>query len=849
MNPYLRRIRWRLVWISAICLLLSVGGFVATQWVYSTSDDQCSWTLQEGKVVITEILPGGVAEEAGLLEGDQLLSIQGHRVPATAEGTQEAQALINAKSEGTVLSYAVSRKGKILYLPVRLVKFMDWSRVVQLVTGLLAWLLGLLVVVSTPERKTSRHFFYIACAWLLVVNGGGFGIGSAPLGILWPLILGSLVSLAIGPPLLVHFFLRFPYPHELRKREGWIRGLYGAFTVLALLTFLATLMGGPGRPLLSALGIPPPSPAFRQVFGTLVGRLQTLALVGAFTSAMALFVSGFRCLEPRLKRAVLPCLVITGAVLAEQLVAAWLGFVNGGSLLFARQRWVLLLPLPLLPLCFAYAVIRFGLFDVRRALLRWVSYVALLGGVMLAYFGGIVWLFAEGVSAVPALWMAVLVGLLALPLGWVRARLVRAVRRRFHRDSETVREQLLGSLRDTRKRLSEEGVYQALSEGIQAALHPSGLWVLPFEGDTLALPACEGFPAQGLRLPASLARHARDNRELVLGLGSEEADWIREQGERIRAHVDALEGQILLLLMVAERPHAAILLGSKYAELNYGRKDRELLREAAINGGVILETAVMHRRLVAQERATQELETARKIQEGLITRDPPKVPGFQLALRLEPAMETGGDLLFVKKRPSGRWLAAVGDVSGKGLAAALYMAQATALLEQAAQQEDRPLEAILCSLDETLRHLLGSTGFLTLILVEWDSEGAYRLARAGHPGALLVEEQGEVRELLPKGRGLGLRPMRAANPLDWEIQEGVLAPKAWLALYSDGLSEAMDRRGELYGLDRMRDQLRKLWATGSVRAACEAVFRDVAAYDTQNRDDRTLFILGREAAS
>ena len=100
------------------------------------------------------------------------------------------------------------------------------------------------------------------------------------------------------------------------------------------------------------------------------------------------------------------------------------------------------------------------------------------------------------------------------------------------------------------------------------------------------------------------------------------------------------------------------------------------------------------------------------------------------------------------------------------------------------------------------------------------------------------------RELCPHGRGLGLRP---AGPGDWKVEEGHLGPGSWLVLYSDGLTEAMDRQGELYGLARLRAQLQRIHGTGSVRAACEAIFRDVAGFETQNRDDRTLFILGREA--
>ena len=350
-----------------------------------------------------------------------------------------------------------------------------------------------------------------------------------------------------------------------------------------------------------------------------------------------------------------------------------------------------------------------------------------------------------------------------------------------------------------------------------------------------------------LELPLGILRHARENRELVLGLGSDEAEWVREQGPAVRAHVDALEVQVLTLIMVNEEPFAALLLGGKYAELNYGREDRELLREVALATGTLLETAVLHRRLLDQGRIEQELNTARLIQESLITSVAPVIPGFQTALRLSPALETGGDLLWVGKRPSGRWIAAVGDVSGKGLAAALYMSQATALLKLVVHQERVAFEDILPALDETMRTLMGPRDFLTLSLLEWDEAGHYKVARAGHPPALLIDgaAPSEAREIESGGRGLGLRPF---SPGRWNVVEGQLAPRQWLVMYSDGLTEAMNKRGELYGLRRFKDQLQRLWGTGSVRAACEAVFHDVTVFESQNRDDRTLFILSREAS-
>lgn len=863
MNPALARIRWKVILTSLVALVASLGFFYLGGWVYAFSDDECSWRVQTipgqkgARVIIRELIPDGVTEQAGVLEGDELVAIQGKKVEPTIPGTLVAQQQINDQAEGRVLLYTLRRNGEILQVPVRLVKPFNLAALLLLLTGLTAWLVGLVVVLSSPQRKISRQFYYLGITVLLLplISSGFIGNLPIPLNIL-RLVLGNAAG-GLLLPLWVHFFLRFPYPSPLRKRTGLIKGLYlfgiaqAAYGIC--IGFITPLPGDPLRAFAERLDLDQALALLRGAILTPWLRIPVniTALVALGVGVGYLWAGAFRL--PRKRRsALIPALVVTAALAADFIVFQYLALKpeHRGSLLFQRQIWVFLLPLPLLPLAFAYGVVRQGLFDVRKAILRWISYFAVLGTVVVLYLGGISALFAYGFQSIPPVWMGAILGLTALPIGWVLRALLLWLRRRFHRDLATIREVVLGSLRETKKRFNQDALLESLRKALEEGFRPQRLDILPVEDEAIVLPAVttqlDHHPARRLKLPRGLLRHARENRELVVGLGSDEAEWIGEQGAELRAHVDALEAQVLVLVPVQDAIAKALLLGGKYAELNYGREDRELLREAAIVCGIVLETAVMHDKLLKQGRIEQELQTARRIQESLITSQPPDVPGFQMALRLEPALETGGDLLWVKRRPSGRWLAAVGDVSGKGMAAALYMSQAMALLEFATQRAERPLEEILVDLDEALRHLMSQRDFLTLTLLEWGEDGRFRLTRAGHPPALKVRsgKPEDVEDLTPFGRGLGMRP---AGPQDWRILEGELAPREWLVLYSDGLTEAMDQQGQLFGTERLKEQVCRVWGTGSPRAAVESVFRDVAAFETQNRDDRTILILGREA--
>jgi len=82
LSPSLRAIRWQLILTSVFALAMALGSFYLNNWVYASSDDQCTWRPVGKRVVVAEILPDGVAEEAGLLDGDELLFIHGRKADA-----------------------------------------------------------------------------------------------------------------------------------------------------------------------------------------------------------------------------------------------------------------------------------------------------------------------------------------------------------------------------------------------------------------------------------------------------------------------------------------------------------------------------------------------------------------------------------------------------------------------------------------------------------------------------------------------------------------------------------------------------------------------------------------------
>jgi phosphoserine phosphatase RsbU/P len=246
-----------------------------------------------------------------------------------------------------------------------------------------------------------------------------------------------------------------------------------------------------------------------------------------------------------------------------------------------------------------------------------------------------------------------------------------------------------------------------------------------------------------------------------------------------------------------------------------------------------------------KQRLDDELRIARQIQKSLLPVRPPRMAGLDVADLCEPAREVGGDYYdFIELGP--RQLAVlVADVSGKGTSAALYMAELKGLMLALSHTQPSP-RRLLIDVNRLLADHLDNRSFITMTYAVIDLEhGTLTAARAGHT-PLVVVSNGRSEVITPDGMVLGLRLPGAAERFEEILTEHTrrIAPGDVIVLYTDGITEAMDRDGELFGDEALA---RVLASQAHLNAAGirERVVREVRAFvgDAEPHDDMTMVVL------
>jgi len=274
----------------------------------------------------------------------------------------------------------------------------------------------------------------------------------------------------------------------------------------------------------------------------------------------------------------------------------------------------------------------------------------------------------------------------------------------------------------------------------------------------------------------------------------------------------------------------------------FGQDDLEVLASVACQAAVSVENAQLHEIAVQQASLRRELAVAYRVQQGFLPASPPDLGGYEFFDYYEPAKELGGDYFDYVSLSRGRLAIVLGDVSGKGVSAALLMAKLSAETRYCLVSEATPAGAIR-RLNETFCGSRWEDRFVTMVLAVLDpAKHEVCLVNAGHMPPILRHPSGAIEMIGESVSGL---PLGVADGMEYEPATVTLAPGDSLTTYTDGISDAMNVAHEFYGTERLEKRLRG--PADGVKDLGQRIIDDVRRFvgKQAQSDDMCVTVFGR----
>ena len=689
-------------------------------------------------------------------------------------------------------------------------------------------------------------------AWLLSLLFAGF-IAGAPLVELTvaPSIRGFLLAYKIlfygcWPALFLYFFSVFPAPSPLDRRLPWLKTSWLAAGLIVSVPLAAwALVAGSREPLIAfarGLVVRMVAPLMAYYFGGF--GLGLVSLVGNAASGPPAVKRKSRVILGGTLVGLLPALAMSAA-------ADYLGQNPYEDFPF----WVwapCVLSLLLVPLSFAYAVVKHRVLEIPVLLRRSARYLLVQRG-----FVGLLLLAGIAATSYFALSFGRRLGPGAQPAGIVMGAgfgtalvlagtsLQKRVRGRidqaFFRGAYDVRQILQDLAERARSATSREDLAALLVPHLTSALHPRSIDVfLESRQGTLARMR-PGAGAWGVG-------ETLDVRLPILGeLARRGWPWevppARPEGPPLPGPLSPLAPDCLVPILGRDgRLTGLIVLGTRLSEDPYSGEDKQLLASVASQTAIALDSIrlaeEMANRIETERRAAHEMELARQVQSKLLPEQPPSLVTLECAARCVQARAVGGDYYDFLDLGPGRTALVLADISGKGFPAALVMAGLQASLRSRLAQDPLDLPRQLRQVNQLLYRTSEANRYATLFLGLYDDAGRRLVyANCGHNPPVVLREDGRVERLAPTAPVVGLLE-------EWECgaSEVQLEPGDLLALFSDGITEAFSDAGEEFGEARLIEVLRS-HRTLEAAALVDVVIRRVAEFSgSEQEDDMTLVV-------
>lgn len=789
-----------------------------------TTDD-CLWIPVDTSrnnylMVITDIIPGGVADDAGIKDKDILVAINGERITSASH----AMKILNSYNK-EFIEYTILRNDELMNVNIWVYKFLNVRYLIFYAIGMGFLIVGFIVGYSSPKELTSRLFFFTsmsASIGLHLFSGiNPIGISAGPsnpeyLNLLYYyLILNFLVAVVFLPVMFLHFFLTYPVKFEHRNRKLIIIGLY----ILNLLLYTAMII---------------------------IQRTNILNvdLIFAIIISACYYIAGIIAFRRSYSK-------ISDSGLKKSLNIINLGFLIGGTglLYYLAVQFLitkpvflinplLMLPIALvlaIPLSFGFSIFKYRILDtefiVKRSIVFGIVTVFIIGLYMILIYL-IDSYFKEFFKGNNQLLVITFIILFTFSFDYVNKYAKDFVDKQIYRERYNYRKMLL-----------------EFSEKLTYINDPGDLnkRIKEFVLDTLGIKEFSIFIFKDEYRFESKHSLCDVIKKLFNGKNAPvliNAAMINEYGISEEEYRDIKKEDIKLSIPIYIKGEliGSMNFGSKESGKAFSEEDVDLLKSFASQSSICLENTRLRTEELHKQRFEEELSIAKNIQTGLLPKADVVTEYLDISGYSEPAKVIGGDFYDIIKLDNDNYLITVADVSDKGIPAALYMSQVQAMMQFASTIFTSPKE-ILIEINRQIYDQLTRFSFITIIIAKFDvRNNKLMIARAGHT-PLLRKRGSSTETIFTGGIGVGLDNKGKFEENIQEVELELRKGDVYL-FYSDGLSEAMNKSKELYGLERITGVLDNL-NDNSTQNVREKLLKSVNEYReySEPNDDITFVVV------
>lgn len=851
MKKFFAKYRFKIiVFLTILFTLVNLINLYFVLEISPQSNDECLWMQKKVaedsvEIIFNKVKFEGVTWEAGIRDGDRLISINDIEV----KNIFKAQLILNRVAKGDSADYVVSRNGEVFETKVEIKKLINFQALGYVLLSLIWVLVGFIVIAAKPEGKVQRLFFTLGGLFTLASVSSFFFVGITQnpyFYIDWMIILIDLlwmVGATFLPFVLVHFFWIFPREAKIIQRKYTRKILFYTPIFLLSVNIILRFIYFYFSPV-DIFNIPV---MYKLIFYGVFSLLAFVAFIIGFISLLKSYLK----LESATERtAVFIILISYGIGIMAIIYTSTLANVLADSIFNSPEYFMPIIAVAIIPIAFAYSIFRYSLMDVTDVIKNSVYYFTATVSIAGTYFL-VIYLLGQNISQAlskeyQGLIAAVIFIFFAIVFQSTKDKFQNILTRKFYPEQFAYQNVLVRFSSEISVIVGLENILDKTVNTIVDALKIRHFAILLKDNNTGNFVLKRGVGTKSSEFIISnkekrIKSFIDSKLELRLTPVIERAEFEKVFPEEMEL-LKKEEIFTVIPLMIKNKIIGLLLFGLKYSGAQFAGKDLELLIASANQIAVALENARLYESEAEKMKIDRDIENAKQIQESLLPKEIPYVPNLTLCGKMVPAMQIGGDYYDIIKISDSKLFVIIADVSGKGLAASFYMSKIQTMMRLYCSADKSPKE-ILQEVNSIIYRSIEKNWFITLSIGLFDVERKkLQFCRAGHT-PLVILKQNDISLIKPAGLGIGLEKGDIFNST-LEMVEMDLEDEMIFSFFSDGVTEDMNEKGEMFGVERLTSLMMKNKALLDCKLILDTVLQEGKNFrgGKEQSDDITLVI-------